>query len=263
MLNSFKYLYGPVQSWRLGRSMGVDPISLKDKICNMDCTYCQLGATRNFSSERKIFVPTEDLLNEIRSLNPQETFDCLTISGRGEPTLAANLGEIIAGIRNIRQEKITVITNSSLLWREDVREDLMNVDAVLAKVDAFDEKSFRRIDRPPEGLIFGDILGGLWKFRKCYRGYLSLDIMFVEAGIDLVRNMALLTKNLSPDHVHLNTPLRDCAVEPLSRYEMALIKTSFEDQSVTTVYDETPSAGVCNDPSIIRRHGRPRHPSTI
>src|ERR1041385_6644219 len=123
MAGGFKYIYGPVYSWRLGISLGIDPISRKEKICNYDCVYCQLGPTTQWVLERQVFIPTENVIEEIGRLK-DIPLDYLTFSGRGEPTLAANLGQMIRGLKKIRREKIAVITNSSLLHSPDVQDDL-------------------------------------------------------------------------------------------------------------------------------------------
>ncbi len=164
----------------------------------------------------------------------------------------------IDGIKKMRPEKVAVITNSSLLWRESVRDDLMKADKVLAKLDACDQESFGFIDKPENGLSFSHVVEGLWKFRQMYKGYLSLDVMFVPSTINLAGRMASLTKALNPDAVHLNTPLRDCAVDPVNPGQMNGIREFFAGQNVTTVYDEEQKFVICNDPAIVRRHGRTR-----
>src|SRR3989338_1906861 len=131
---TYQHIYGPVYSWRLGMSLGIDPISIDKKICNFDCVYCQLGRTKEFTEERKIFIPTNDILREVQIL-PYIPIDHLTLSGRGEPTLAKNLGAMILGLRETSDEKIAVITNSSLLHRDDVQADLLLADYVIAKLD--------------------------------------------------------------------------------------------------------------------------------
>ena len=95
----FKYIYGPVASWRLGRSLGVDAISQKEKQCSFDCVYCQIGRAKPIARRRKIFVPTEDILDELKRL-PRVPLDYITFSGMGEPTLAKNIGELIIKIKN-------------------------------------------------------------------------------------------------------------------------------------------------------------------
>ncbi len=140
-MQSFQYIFGPVYSWRLGNSLGIDPLSSPDKICNMDCIYCQLGKTAQLTHERKIYVPLEALMDEIRQI-PLDLADYITFSGRGEPTLALNLGEMIRGVKAARPEKVAVITNSSLMHLQAVRDDLMAADFVLAKLDAGNQVIF-------------------------------------------------------------------------------------------------------------------------
>ncbi|MBU1007000.1 MAG: radical SAM protein [Candidatus Omnitrophica bacterium] len=153
----FKYIYGPVPSWRLGSSLGVDPISQTGKVCTFDCLYCQLGKTKIFTGERKIYVPVTKIIEEL-DLLPQVQIDYITFSGRGEPTLAGNLGRMIKAIKKIRKEKIAVLTNSSLLNRRDVQEDLLPADFVVAKLDADSQKVFDIVDKPMEAIKFDAIL---------------------------------------------------------------------------------------------------------
>ncbi|MFC1805334.1 radical SAM protein, partial [Candidatus Omnitrophota bacterium] len=125
-----QYIYGPVPSWRLGSSLGIDPISRSKKICSFDCTYCQLGKTEIFSDQRQVFVPTNKIIEEFK-LVPLIQIDYITFSGVGEPTLASNLGEAIRGVKEIRKERIAVLTNSSLIDRDDVKRDLLLADLVV------------------------------------------------------------------------------------------------------------------------------------
>src|SRR3989338_2737845 len=110
---TFKYIYGPVYSWRLGMSLGIDPLARKEKICNFNCIYCQLGPTRHYTAERHLFVTPHELEKEIKQITDLDEIDTITFSGRGEPTLAANLGELIKIVRKYRKEKIAVITNGA------------------------------------------------------------------------------------------------------------------------------------------------------
>ena len=126
----FKYLYGPVSSWRLGSSLGIDPISTTGKICSFDCLYCQLGSGAAYTRKRRLYVPTEEIIKEIEQLPKDLAIDYFTFSGRGEPTLALNIGEIIRKLRTIRKEKIAVITNASLMDKISLRRELALADFV-------------------------------------------------------------------------------------------------------------------------------------
>lgn len=237
MAIKYKYIYGPVPSWRLGRSLGVDPISMPEKTCPFNCTYCQLGESVRYETERKVFVPTESILTEISSLPSDVKMDYITMSGRGEPTLALNLGEIIDDIKKIRTEPVAVLTDASIIDRDDVRFDLMKADFVMAKLDAPDEELFRKICKPAPGIEFRKILEGLKIFRKQYRGRFALQMMFVKANKISAEKMSELARELHPDEVQLNTPLRPCYEIPLTIEEMALIAKLFEGMRIVTVYD--------------------------
>ena len=233
-------IYGPVASWRLGRSLGIDLLNARRKVCDFDCVYCQLGKTRRFVVEPEEFISLEELSREIESLRPIDA-DYATFSGMGEPTLASNLGEAIEMARSILDLPIAVLTNSSLMFREDVRQRLTRADVVVAKLDAPNEKLFSLINRPASGLRFDLILDGIKRFRGIYRGKLALQVMFVQANEGSAQGIAELARSISPDEVQINTPLRPSRVKPLPPENIANIKTEFGKlRNVITVY-EAPS----------------------
>ena len=230
-------VYGPVPSWRLGRSLGIDSVYTgKDNACSFDCIYCQAGRTYVLTDKRRVFVPTSEIIEKINALPPVE-IDYITFSGAGEPTLAENLGEIIKEIRKIRKEKIAVLTNSSLIDREDVRRDLLLADFVIAKLDAHKEDLFLEIDRPVKTIKFDDIVKGLKDFKKGFEGRFALQIMFIEENKKYAKEIAHLARQINPDEIQINTPLRACGVKPLPRKYMDEIKKFFEGTSCSNVYD--------------------------
>jgi len=134
-------VYGPVPSWRLGRSLGIDLLSQKAKTCNFNCIYCQLGETVNPVTQRGEFVSLAQLsdeLNEVRGI----AADYVTFSGTGEPTLAINLGQAIEVAKSTLNLPVAVLTNSSLMPSKGVRHDLAKADVVVATVDAHSQKLF-------------------------------------------------------------------------------------------------------------------------
>ncbi|MFA4991417.1 MAG: radical SAM protein [Candidatus Omnitrophota bacterium] len=250
-----KYIFGPVFSWRLGVSLGIDPISQAGKVCTFDCVYCQLGETKTFSDKRKVFVPTKEILAELRSA-PKRKIDYITFSSSGEPTLAANLGEIIREIRKIRKEKIAVITNSSLIDREDARRDLALADFVLVKLDAHNEGLFRDINRPMPGVRFSGIINGIKEFRAFYKGRLALQVMFVGKNKDSAAEIAGFAKKLGIGEVQINTPLRECGERPLSKEEIKEIKKYFKGMTAVSVYDvRKKKVRALDDNGLKKRHG--------
>jgi wyosine [tRNA(Phe)-imidazoG37] synthetase (radical SAM superfamily) len=232
----FKYLYGPVSSWRLGRSLGIDPLSCGQKVCSFDCVYCQLGKTKISSVERKTYVDVVDIIDEIDSL-PACQIDYITFAGAGEPTLAANLYHMIRAIKETRKEKVAVITNSSLLTREDVRGDLLLADMVVAKLDAPSSSLFKSINRPHRDVTFEAVLNGLKLFRKHYKHTLALQIMCIDENKDSAAELAKCAREIMPDEVEINTPLRPCGVNPLSQKEIKELSAHFTGLNTVSVYD--------------------------
>ncbi len=224
---SYRYTYGPVSSWRLGSSLGVDPISGMQKVCNFDCVYCQLGRTKEFADERRNFVPFKDVAEEVREIASVTPIDYITFSGAGEPTLAKNLGEMIKAVKKIRREKIAVITNSSLIDHRDVREDLSFADFVLAKLDVCDPDLFRRINRPTPGIDFERIMSALKSFKAFYHGRFALQIMFVPFNLKSAERIAELAKEIHPHEIQLNTPLRKCSAKAIPRTDLEAVEKCF------------------------------------
>ena len=232
---NYRYIYGPVPSWRLGSSLGVDPISKAEKVCTFNCVYCQLGKTSHLTDERRIFVQAEQIIEELTSLPPIK-IDYITFSGAGEPTLAKNLGEMIRAVKQIRQEKIAVLTNSSLMHREDVMKDLFLADLVVAKLDASSRDIFEQVNHPMENIKLDVVIRAIKDFRSCYTGKLALQIMFVEENKSYAKEIAQIAKEIAPDEVQLNTPLRPCGVKPLTKDEMADLEEYFLGLNTVSVY---------------------------
>jgi len=230
-------IYGPVPSWRLGRSLGIDLISTIGKTCSFDCIYCQLGRTLNPLTERKQFVNIANLAKDLKKLKDLRA-DYVTFSGVGEPTLASNLGEAIELTRSIVRLPVAILTNSSLMPRKEVRQELSRADLVVAKLDAPSDELYKTINQPIVEYSLTEILQGIKNFRSQYKGKLALQMMFLEANKDYAREMARLAKQISPDQVQINTPLRPCAVKPLVPDTICSIKGEFFDlNNVITVYE--------------------------
>ena len=230
-------IYGPVASWRLGRSLGIDLLNTQRKVCSFNCVYCQLGETDQFVVEPREFISLEQLTSEIELLGPIKA-DYATFSGMGEPTLASNLGEAIELARSILNLPVAVLTNSALMFREDVRQRLVHADTVVAKLDVPNGELLATVNRPAPGLYFDQIKDGLRRFRDKYKGKLALQIMFIEANKDCASEIAALARLISPDEVQINTPLRPCAVRPLPPKSIAKVQREFTNfESVVTVYE--------------------------
>ena len=230
-------VYGPLSSWRLGRSLGIDLFAGSSKICPFDCTYCEWGPTINHTSERREFVSLVELKEALAQAKGTAA-DYATFAGNGEPTLAGNLGRAIEMVKSTLKLPAAVITNSSLMTGEDVRRELTHADLVVAKVDAPNEEILQKINRPVAGLTPDRILRGIKSFRTEYKGKMAVQMMFMEANKDCAREMAKIARELSPDEVQINTPLRPCGVEPLPPSEIASIRKEFSGlKKVVTVYE--------------------------
>lgn len=253
----FKYIYGPVYSWRLGMSLGIDPLTPagKRKICNFDCPYCQLGRTVKFYTERENFVPVDAIINEIKTL-PAIRIDHYTFSGRGEPTLAKNLGEMIRAVRGATGGRVAVITNAGLIDRPDVQEDLLLADWVLAKLDAADQASFQAVDIPVKGIEFQRIVEGIKDFKKKFKGKLALQAMFVEENKRFAPAIAGIAREIGADEVQVNTPLRPCAMMPLAPGELKRVLTHFQGMNAVSVYEAgRKTIEPLDEKATILRHG--------
>jgi len=252
-----KYIYGPVASWRLGRSLGIDPISSRQKICTFDCIYCQIGRSKPYSGKRRIFVPTEKLIQELVSLPPLK-IDYITLSGTGEPTLAKNLGQIIKAIRQIRREKIAVLTNSTLLLRKSVQNDLLLTDFVMAKLDASSQAPLFKINQPSKSQKFKNIIKGIKAFKSRYKGRLALQIMFVKANKKYAEEIAKVAKDINPDEIQINTPLRPGRIKALTRKDIKAIAQCFKGMKVITVYDKKKKKQTkpINKRAVLKRRGK-------
>jgi len=260
MREPLKYIYGPVPSWRLGSSLGIDLLSQEDKICNFDCVYCQIGSTKKFTVERKVYVAVNKVIEELSTL-PSVSIDYITFSGRGEPTLASNLGEAIKAVKSIRKERVAVLTNGSLINLEEIREELALADFVAVKLDAYSPETLQSKNRPANRIEFGEILEGIRRFRKSYMGRLALQIMFTGEH-EKIDEYAYLSNCISPNEVQINTPLRHCNIKPLTKEDIFKIKEYFicacKGINIVSVYDEHCPKVIksISDEDTLRRRGK-------
>lgn len=205
-LDQVNSVYGPVRSWRVGASLGVDLICI-NSICSFNCTYCQLGNIQVRTNQRHVFVPTAKVMNDIGNSRWRES-DIITFSGSGEPTLALNLGECIERIASETAKPTLVLTNGTLIHEDGVRSELSLASRVYLKLDASDDDSLRRINRPVSGVSLERIIEGAVAFRKLYRGYLGLQMMCLHSSTYEIRQMGSLIRRINPDEVQVNTPTR-------------------------------------------------------
>ncbi len=205
--------FGPVPSRRLGRSLGIN--NIPPKICTYACVYCQLGRTIKMQVERQPFYEPEEVLSVVRdkvtsALDQDEAIDYLTFVPDGEPTLDLNLGVEIAALRELGI-RIAVISNASLIWREDVRAELMSADWVSLKVDAVRLPTWRQIDRPHGSLTLQAILDGIRTFADDFKGDFVTETMLVEGVNDNEDDLVEIAEFLGevqPAIAYLSIPTR-------------------------------------------------------
>lgn len=210
--------FGPVPSRRLGRSLGIN--NIPPKICTYSCVYCQLGRTIKMQVKRGVFYEPDEILQDVhdkveKARETGEAIDYLTFVPDGEPTLDINLGREIELLRPLGI-KIAVITNGSLIGREDVREDLLGADWVSLKMDSTRREIWRKIDRPHGTLRLAPILDGAVEFAKAFEGALVTETMLVE-GVndddDQIGEVADFLARLKPAVAYLAIPTRPPAEE--------------------------------------------------
>ncbi|MCB0137736.1 MAG: radical SAM protein [Caldilineaceae bacterium] len=212
-----KYVYGPIPSRRLGRSLGVDPIPLKT--CNWNCVYCQLGRSTPLTNERRDYIPPEAILAEVAEVLGRHSageIDYVSFVGSGEPTLHASLGHMIRAVKAMTAIPVAVITNGALLYREAVRRALLPADVVMPTVSAGTAEIFRRIHRPHADAGFERLIEGVTAFRAEYSGQLWVEVMLIRNLNDTVaalRDLAAVLRAIKPDQVHIVLPERPPAEE--------------------------------------------------
>jgi len=226
-INSKKrnYIFGPVPSRRLGRSLGVDLVPFKT--CSYDCVYCQLGRTTNKTTERKEWVPLQDVINQLKDHLSSKP-DYITLSGSGEPTLFSRLDELISAIKELTDVPVAVLTNGSLLWLPEVREALKAADMVVPSLDAGSSQIFQYVNRPHSDITFSKMLRGLVDFRKIYSGQYWLEI-FLLAGVTTpqteINRLKTCIAAIQPDLVQVNTVTRP----PAENFAEAVPKKQLEE----------------------------------
>ena len=233
---SMNHIFGPVNSRRLGRSLGVD--LFQDKICTLNCIYCEVGATVHLTCERAEYAPFLDIRNEIDvfCLNQERVaeLDFITVTASGEPTLHAHFGEIIAHLKKTTAKPIAVLTNGTTLTDPQVRQEMSLADVVIPSLDSALPTSFRKIDRPAACIDLEQVIDGLITFSHQYDGKIWMEILFAEGINDSAEEVAALRQAVNRmrlDRIQLNTVARpplESFARPLNKQSMAAIARQFQ-----------------------------------
>ena len=225
--------FGPVPSRRLGRSLGIN--NIPSKFCSYSCIYCQVGRTPKREIKPRTFYQPEEIQRAVvaqveAAHRAGEKIDYLTFVPDGEPTLDVHLGETIDLLRPLGI-KIAVISNSSLVWREDVQDRLSKADWVSVKVDSVDEPTWRQINHPHEELRLSDILQGIERFAQQFQGELCTETMLV-GGINdsqaYVSAVAEFFAKIKPYKAYLSIPTRPPAEAGISAPGEEVINRAYQ-----------------------------------
>ena len=236
--------FGPVPSRRLGRSLGIN--NIPSKICTYSCIYCQLGKTLKMQIERQQFYKPEKIFNTVKdkvkkTKEKKESIDYLTFVSDGEPTLDSDLGKKISLLKELAI-KIAVITNASLLWKKDVRNQLSFADWVSLKIDTVDSKIWRKINKPHYSLRFEKILDGISDFSLSFKGVLTTETMLIKNVNDKIKSIedtANFISRLNPTKCYLSIPTRPPAekwVKPASEINLNKAYQIFTKHGINAEY---------------------------
>jgi len=232
-----KYIFGPVPSRRLGLSLGVDLVPFK--VCSFDCVYCECGSTTVKTLERREYVPAEEVLAELKRVLDGGFFaDYITFSGFGEPTLNVRFGFVASEIKKLTSTRLALLTNASLFRDREVRREAALCDYILPSLDSAVEETFRRINKPCEGVRVEDIVEGLKAFRTEYpHRKMAVEVLFVKGYNTSDEELSALKDALEyicPDEIHLNTVVRPPAeaVFPVDRAFLEKARAFFGEKAV-------------------------------
>ncbi len=260
----YRYLFGPVPSRRLGRSLGVDLIPFKT--CTFNCVYCQLGRTPHVTLERKAYVPIEAVLGELadwKSAGGQA--DVVTLAGSGEPTLHTEFGRVLVCAREELHLPSVLLTNGTLLHLEDVCDQASRADIVKVTLSAWDDGSLQTLHHPHLSIRFRDIYEGEKKLRHRMKGQFWVEV-FLVGGVNTdpysLAVLSRLVKELHPDRIHVNTAVRPAAERDVTAVTHEVLEKAANilgpaaEIVASTVITETSSEGITVEAvyRLIERH---------
>lgn len=202
-------VYGPVKSWRFGMSVGID-LLFQTSICSFNCVYCQLGNIQQHTSQRDIYVPTEQFIQDFDEfIASNQDFDVITFSGNGEPTLASNISEVIDYIKSKTNKQLQILTNGTMLGKTEVQQALSKIDRVTIKLDSPNQEVLNKVNRIVDEISFDELIAGIKSFKKQYTGILDIQMMFMPLNYKYKQDYINILKEIQPDSVQLNTPKRE------------------------------------------------------
>jgi len=248
--NTYRHLFGPVPSRRLGRSLGIDLTPFKT--CSFDCIFCQLGRTTDKTVLRREYVPVDDVITELDAwLAAGNTADYITLSGSGEPTLNSECGRVIRHLHERTTIPVALLTNGTLLGDPHVQMAAAQANVVKVSLSAWDDNSLQHVNRPHRSITFDTLYDGILQFRKTFTGELWVEVFLVwgtNTAVTDVLKIAERVKALNPTRVQLNTAVRP----PCEDYAYAVPRHRMEDLAklfkpaaeIMAEYSSSTSAGI-------------------
>ncbi len=227
-----KRVFGPVLSKRLGNSLGIDVIP--HKTCSYNCIYCQLGSEENTITDLTNYYSVDEIIYELKeALLNNKNIDYITFTGSGEPTLYKDLKKLIYEIKQITDIPVCIITNGSLLYKQEMRSNLLLADLIIPSLDAGNEETFKLIDNPNKEIDFDKMVEGLIEFKKVFKGEYWLEVFLlkdINDNEDELDDIIKIVKRIKPDRIQLITATRRVANEKakaLSDEELKKVKKYF------------------------------------
>ncbi len=235
----YKYLFGPVPSRRLGKSLGLDLVA--PKTCNMNCVFCECGVTQKLTTERKSYINIEEAKREIIDFLKTSKPDCITFSGDGEPTLSNDLGEMINWIKDNTDVNVVVITNSALLFDKKVRGEISRADIIIPTINSAENITFKKINRPQKDISAERIKEGIKALGDEFKGKIYLETFIIEGINDTPEELGKLAdflKNVNYTKLQLNKldrPGTEKWVLPASMERLEFVKNFLEEKGLHDV----------------------------
>lgn len=230
-------VYGPIKSKRLGRSLGVNLLPPDKKVCSFDCVYCHYGRTKPGPYD----LPRPDtIVEEVKkALQEKPELDYITFAGHGEPTLHMEILDIFERIKDLRDEllpdvKIALLTNSSKLYRPDVARVCRLIDAPICKLDAGDDRTFRRVNRPRPNIYLEDVIRSIKGTANAVIQAMIVEGAEGNAGDAEIDSLIDAVKEASPTFVQvysIDFPLPDGSLDPVPNEKLARIASRIREKA--------------------------------
>lgn len=233
-----RYVFGPVTSRRLGRSLGID--LLPYKTCSYNCVYCECGATTDITVHRKEFFPPEEIIAELdHVIAKKPVLDYITFAGSGEPSLSCSLGRIISHLKeHYPWYRVAVLTNGSLCMLPEVRIELLQADLIIPTISTTNQETLNRIFRPHRRISVSSIINGIRSLREQFKGQIWAEVFLVpelNTSREELEHLKHALISIRPDRIQINSldrPGTESWVYAVDRIELEDIRSFFAESGI-------------------------------